>query len=67
MASRQGKKAVAVPEEAKQIGPIKAPNEVLFAVCHIMATNNNTFIHVTDYTGRETLCMSRQWWYESAR
>ena len=21
-----------------------------------MATTNNTFIHVTDYTGRETLC-----------
>ena len=56
MASKKGKKAAAVVEEVKQIGPIKAPNEVLFAVCHIMATTNNTFIHVTDYTGRETLC-----------
>jgi small subunit ribosomal protein S14e len=28
---------------------------VLFAICHILATTNNTFIHVTDLTGRETL------------
>lgn len=27
----------------------------MFAVCHIMATKNDTFIHVTDLTGRETL------------
>lgn len=27
----------------------------LFAVCHILATWNDTFIHVTDLTGRETL------------
>lgn len=25
-----------------------------FGVCHIMATFNNTFIHVTDLSGRET-------------
>jgi small subunit ribosomal protein S14e len=27
----------------------------VFAVCHILATWNDTFIHVTDLTGRETL------------
>ena len=26
-----------------------------FGVCHILATWNDTFIHVTDLTGRETL------------
>ncbi len=27
----------------------------MFGVCHILATWNDTFIHVTDLTGRETL------------
>ncbi len=27
----------------------------VFAVCHILATWNDTFIHVTDLTGRETI------------
>lgn len=29
-------------------------NENVFGVCHIKATFNNTFIHVTDLSGRET-------------
>ena len=28
--------------------------ENTFGVCHILATFNNTFIHVTDLSGRET-------------
>lgn len=28
--------------------------ELTFGVCHIKATFNNTFIHVTDLSGRET-------------
>jgi hypothetical protein len=28
--------------------------ENVFGVCHILATFNNTFIHVTDLSGRET-------------
>ena len=28
--------------------------ELVFAVCHIYATFNDTFIHVTDISGRET-------------
>ena len=28
--------------------------EIFFAVCHICATFNDTFIHVTDLSGRET-------------
>ena len=27
----------------------------MFGVCHILATWNDTFIHVTDLSGRETL------------
>ena len=43
--------------EAKQeraLGPQNTSGDV-FAVCHILATWNDTFIHVTDLTGRETL------------
>jgi len=29
-------------------------NENMFGVCHIKSTFNNTFIHVTDLSGRET-------------
>jgi len=29
--------------------------ETVFAVAHILATFNDTFIHVTDLSGRETL------------
>ena len=28
----------------------------MFGICHIYATFNNTFIHVTDLSGRETYC-----------
>ena len=42
-------------EAAKNVmGPQNVGGEV-FAVCHILATWNDTFIHVTDLTGRETL------------
>ena len=38
------------------MGPPNVSNDDnVFAVCHIMATKNDTFIHVTDLTGRETL------------
>ena len=37
--------------------PDTAPGQTatnVFGVCHIKATFNNTFIHVTDLSGRET-------------
>ena len=43
--------------EAKgvSLGPQDLPSgEELFGVCHICATFNDTFIHVTDLSGRET-------------
>ena len=37
------------------LGPKDLPaGEELFGVCHICATFNDTFIHVTDLSGRET-------------
>ena len=46
-------------EEAEVKGVNLGPQDLsvgeeLFGVCHIMATFNDTFIHVTDLSGRET-------------
>merc|ERR1711904_184531 len=41
--------------EAK-LGPEVHGDECVFGVAHILATYNNTFIHVTDLSGRETYC-----------
>ena len=58
--SKRAKKGAEDQKEEKVIyyGP---PNtqpgkntENVFGVCHIKATFNNTFIHVTDLSGRET-------------
>ena len=39
----------------QSLGPQELSNgEELFGVCHICATFNDTFIHVTDLSGRET-------------
>lgn len=38
----------------RALGPQNTSGDV-FAVCHILATWNDTFLHVTDLTGRETL------------
>ena len=56
----KGKKAATGEEGAEdakqtiQLGPQNVSGD-LFAVCHILATWNDTFIHITDLTGRETL------------
>ena len=38
----------------QNLGPQVLQGEDLFGVCHICATFNDTFIHVTDLSGRET-------------
>ena len=38
----------------QSLGPELPTGEELFGVCHICATFNDTFIHVTDLSGRET-------------
>merc|ERR1712034_240530 len=43
--------------KVKTYGPPNiGENELVYGVCHILASWNDTFIHVTDITGRETLC-----------
>ncbi|CAN1133008.1 40S ribosomal protein S14-2, partial [Linum perenne] len=42
-------------EETVTLGPIVKPGENVFGVAHIFASFNDTFIHVTDISGRETL------------
>jgi small subunit ribosomal protein S14e len=56
----KGKKGAEVGEEAavaiKSYGPPNiGEHELVFGVCHILSTWNDTFIHVTDLSGRETL------------
>ena len=46
-------------EKQTYFGPPKlgAGTDVnVFGVVHLLATTNNTFIHVTDLSGRETYC-----------
>ena len=50
------KVAVEKKKEEVRLGPPIDPKELVFGVCHILATKNDTFIHVTDISGRETYC-----------
>ena len=43
------------PKEEAYVGPTKNTNEIALGVAHIYATKNDTFIHVTDLSGAETL------------
>merc|ERR1711908_193688 len=53
MAPRKGK--VQKEEVQVSLGPQVAEGENVFGVCHIFASFNDTFAHVTDLSGRETL------------
>lgn len=44
-----------VVEEKPQLGPTRKDDEETFAVAHIFASFNDTFVHITDISGRETL------------
>lgn len=49
------KKEVKEEKKEEKLGPtINNPNELVWGVVHIMGTKNDTFIHVTDLSGRET-------------
>ena len=63
--AKKGKKAASgeegedgkevVDKKFQYLGPTNLdPDSLNFAVCHILATFNDTFIHVTDLSGRET-------------
>ena len=44
-------------DELQKLGPpVQSEDDKVFGVAHILATWNDTFIHVTDLTGRETYC-----------
>ena len=49
MAKRKGKKA---EEENIKLGPQVAEGENVFGVAHIFASFNDTFVHITDLSGR---------------
>merc|ERR1712168_336457 len=54
MAPRKGKREN--KEEVQvSLGPQVAEGEVVFGVCHIFASFNDTFVHVTDLSGREAI------------
>ncbi|PHU25943.1 40S ribosomal protein S14 [Capsicum chinense] len=42
-------------EETVTLGPSVREGELVFGVAHIFASFNDTFIHVTDLSGRETM------------
>merc|ERR1712224_1081991 len=50
------KKVVKKEKEVERLGPEVRDDEIIFGVAHILATWNDTFIHVTDLSGRETYC-----------
>jgi len=43
-------------KQVVQLGPQVSENELVFGVAHILATWNDTFLHITDISGRETYC-----------
>ena len=54
-AKKGADKGEEVVEKLENYGPKGMQvGEHNFGVCHIFATFNNTFIHVTDLSGRET-------------
>ena len=54
MAPRKVKKEVV--EQVVQLGPQVEEGVNVFGVAHIYASFNDTFVHVTDVSGRETIC-----------
>lgn len=53
MAPRKNK--VAKEEVQVSLGPQVREGEIVFGVAHIYASFNDTFVHVTDLSGRETI------------
>jgi small subunit ribosomal protein S14e len=53
MAPRKNK--VAKEEVQVSLGPQVREGEIVFGVAHIYASFNDTFVHVTDLSGKETI------------
>merc|ERR1712177_154102 len=43
-------------EEVVRLGPQVADGELVFGMCHLYASYNDTFVHVTDLSGKEAIC-----------
>ncbi|KAL1775355.1 40S ribosomal S14, partial [Sigmodon hispidus] len=43
-------------EQVISVGPQVTEGENVFGVCNIFASFNDTFVHVTDLSGKETIC-----------
>lgn len=54
MAPRKGKEKK--EEQVISLGPQVAEGENVFGVCHIFASFNDTFVHATDVSGKDTIC-----------
>lgn len=50
------KKSERKTEENVTLGPTVREGEHVFGVAHIFASFNDTFVHITDLSGKETLC-----------
>ena len=49
------KRGAARQEQVTISAPV-TENNVLFGVAHIFASYNDTFVHITDLSGKETIC-----------
>ena len=49
------KKTESAPQPEVQLGPTRLGDEEVFGVIHVYASFNDTFVHATDISGRETL------------
>merc|ERR1711881_811178 len=54
MAPRKGKRE-AKEEVQVSLGPQVRDGELVFGVAHIFASFNDTFVHITDLSGKETI------------
>lgn len=52
----KSKKGQREEKENVTLGPKVAEGEIVFGVAHIFASYNDTFVHVTDLSGKETIC-----------
>ncbi|ELK26806.1 40S ribosomal protein S14 [Myotis davidii] len=43
-------------EQVISLGPQVAEGENVFSVCHVFISFNDTFVHVTDLSDKETIC-----------
>ena len=54
-ADKKGEKGEVKEETTLTVGLQVKEGEIIMGVCHIYASFNDTFVHVTDPSGRETL------------